>query len=136
MMLIYAECLAREGYFSEAFNVVNELRKNRFANEEVYTAPITSWETALDVILKERATELCFEGHRFWDLRRTGRAVSVLNNKKYNGVLWKKASDGSFSPTAVSCDMGARRYPSKFDAFPIPQSEISNNIKAKQNPGW
>jgi hypothetical protein len=108
----------------------------RFGREDVYTQEVSDLETALDLILKERATELCFEGHRFWDLRRTGRAAQVLNGKKYNGVLWKKNSDGSFAPTAVSCDMGARRYPSKFDSFPIPQNEISNNIKAIQNPGW
>ena len=64
------------------------------------------------------------------------RAAKVLGGKKYNGVLWKKAADGTFTPTAVSCDMGARKYPSRFDAFPIPQSEISNNTLAKQNPGW
>ena len=136
MMFIYAECLAHEGEYQAARDVIVELRKKRFAREDVFTQAVTDLDSTLDLILKERAVELCFEGHRFWDLRRTGRAVSVLNNKKYNGVLWKKASDGSFSPTAVSCDMGARRYPSKFDAFPIPQSEISNNIKAKQNPGW
>ena len=64
------------------------------------------------------------------------KAAKVLGGKKYNGVLWKKAADGTFTPTAVSCDMGARKYPSRFDAFPIPQSEISNNTLAKQNPGW
>lgn len=136
MMFIYAECLAQEGKYQDARDVIVELRKKRFAREDVFTQAVTDFDSTLDLILKERATELCFEGHRFWDLRRTGRAAAVLNNKKYNGVLWKKASDGSFSPTDVSCDMGARRYPSKFDAFPIPQSEISNNIKAKQNPGW
>ena len=136
MMFIYAECLAREGKYADARNVIVELRKKRFAREDVYTQDAADLEGALDLILKERATELCFEGHRFWDLRRTGRAAQVLNGKKYNGVLWKKNTDGSFTPTAVSCDMGARKYPSKFDSFPIPQNEISNNTKAIQNPGW
>lgn len=136
MMLIYAECLAHEGEYADARNVVAELRKVRFGREDVATPAVSDLESAIDLILKERATELCFEGHRFWDLRRTGRAAEVLNGKRYTGVLWKKAADGSFIPTAVSCDMGARKYPSKFDAFPIPQSEISNNTKAIQNPGW
>lgn len=136
MMFIYAECLAHEGKYADARNVIVELRKKRFAREDVYTQDAADLESALDLILKERATELCFEGHRFWDLRRTGRAAKVLDGKKYNGVLWKMNADGSFTPTAVSCDMGARKYPSKFDSFPIPQSEISNNTKAIQNPGW
>lgn len=136
MMFIYAECLAHEGKFADSRNVVAELRKVRFGREDVYTQEVTGLDSALDLILKERATELCFEGHRFWDLRRTGRAAEVLHGKKYSGVLWKKAADGTFTPTAVSCDMGIRKYPARFDAFPIPQNEISNNTKATQNPGW
>jgi len=136
MMLIYAECLAHANEFAAARQVIVDLRKARFGRDDVATPEVTDLDSAIDLILKERATELCFEGHRFWDLRRTGRAAKVLGGKKYSGVLWKKASDGTFTPTAVSCDMGARKYPARFDAFPIPQSEISNNIKAKQNPGW
>jgi hypothetical protein len=138
MMLIYAECLARDGKYADSRNVVAELRKARFGRDDVFTQEVSDMETALDLILKERATELCFEGHRFWDLRRTGRAAKVLNGKKYNGVLWKKNADGTFTATAVACDMGARKYPAKFDAFPIPQSEISNNtaVASSQNPGW
>ena len=136
MMLIYAECLARDNKFADARNVIVDLRKARFGRDDVFTQDVTDMESALDLILKERSTELCFEGHRFWDLRRTGRAAKVLDGKKYNGVLWKKNTDGTFTPTAVSCDMGARKYPSKFDSFPIPQSEISNNTEADQNPGW
>ena len=137
MMLIYAECLAKEEKYTEAFNVVNDLRKVRFGKDDVYTAPINSWETALDVILKERAVELCFEGHRFWDLRRTGRARAVLDGKRYTGVLWKKSGE-DFVPTSVACDLSAssRKYPERFDRFPIPQSEITNNSEAKQNSDW
>lgn len=136
MMFIYAECLAHEGKFNDAREVIADLRKVRFGREDVATPSVSDLDSTMDLILKERATELCFEGHRFWDLRRTGRAAEVLGGKRYNGVLWKMQSDGSFTPTAVSCDMGARKYPSKFDSFPIPQNEISNNSKAIQNPGW
>ena len=131
IMLIYAECLARREEFGGAFDVVSGLRKVRFGREDIYTAPITDMESALDVILKERAVELCYEGHRFWDLRRTGRAAQVLDGKKYTGVLWK---DGVAQ--SVSCDMGVHRYPERFDRFPIPQSEISNNTLIEQNYGW
>ncbi len=135
MTLIMAECLAAQGDYSGAQAAVAELRSVRFGTS-VYTAPITSWDTALDVILKERAIELCFEDHRFWDLRRTGRARATLDGKRYTGVLWTKAADGSFTSESVSCDMGARIYPERFDHFPIPQTEISNNTLARQNSDW
>lgn len=135
VLLIRAECLASEDDWTGAFNDVNTLRKARFGRDDVITQPITSWDTALDVILHERAVEFCFEGHRFWDLRRTGRAREVLDGKKYNGVLWKK-SGTTFTAELASCEMGARIYPERFDRFPIPQSEISNNTLAKQNSDW
>ena len=109
--LIKAECLARAGKYAEARTVINDLRVKRFGRDDVYTAPISSWDTALDVILHERMIELCYEGHRFWDLRRTGRAHTVLDGKKYTGVLWKKALDGSFTPSSVAADVAAHRYP-------------------------
>ena len=133
--LIKAECLAQAKDYSGAKAVVAELRKVRFGREDVKTGNIDSWETALDVILHERMIELCFEDHRFWDLRRTGRAKSVLDGKKYSGVLWK-LQGGSFVAESVSADMGAHHYPENFDRFPIPQSEISNNTEAKQNADW
>lgn len=136
MMLIQAECLAHEGDFTGARSTIHELRQHRFGRDDVYTPEVTSWDSALDLILKERCTELCFEGHRFWDLRRTGRAAQVLNNKTYNGVLWHKQTDGSFTAELVSCDMGAHRYPERFDRFPIPQTEVSNNSLARQNSDW
>lgn len=135
ILLIRAECLAARNDYSGAFEDVKTLRKARFGRDDVKTAAISSWDTALGAILHERAVELCFEGHRFWDLRRTGRASSVLSGKKYSGVLWKKIGE-SFTPELVSCDMGARYYPERFDRFPIPQSEISNNVEARQNSDW
>ena len=135
VLLIRAECRAAANDWAGALNDVNTLRKARFGRDDVITPAITSWDSALDVILHERAVELCFEGHRFWDLRRTGRAKAVLDGKKYNGVLWKK-SGTNFNAELVSADMGARHYPERFDRFPIPQSEISNNTEAKQNSDW
>lgn len=134
--LIKAECLAAKGEYALARGVVHALRQMRFGIEEVYTAEVSSWDSALDLILHERMIELCYEGHRFWDLRRCGRAISVLNGKKYSGVLWHKDGAGNFTPEAVSADMSAHKYPERFDRFPIPQSETRNNKSARQNSDW
>jgi len=136
-MLILAECLAQTpAGMAESRNIMHELRKKRFKNASIPAPTYTTTSEAVDYILKERAIELAYEGHRFWDLRRTGKALSVLNGKRYNGVKWTKKADGTFIAELVSCDTGVRRYYSKWNAFPIPDAEIRNNLEAKQNKDW
>lgn len=136
-MLILAECLAQTpAGMAESRNILHELRKKRFNNPAIPVPTYTTTSEAIDYILKERAVEFAFEGHRFWDLRRTGRAIQILNAKRYNGVKWTKKADGTFVSDLVSCDTGIRRYYAKWDAFPIPDSEIRNNTLAKQNKDW
>jgi hypothetical protein len=65
----------------------------------------------VDAIWKERRIELAFEGHRLWDLLRTGRNVTkgttTINYDDYKLIA------------------------------PIPQAEIDANPKLKpQNPGY
>ncbi len=68
----------------------------------------------LDDILQERFVELCFEGHRWSDLTRTGKANSIMS--VINPTNWQ------------ATDM----------LMPIPQREIQQNktLVGKQNPGY
>ena len=62
-----AACLGNE-YTTEAQNAYNTLRKHRFPN---YTEEHSLTGKALvEAIRLERRRELCFEGHRWFDLRR------------------------------------------------------------------
>lgn len=63
-----AEALAVLGRNAEAINVLQELRKNRFAATPA--APPAGGEALVNFIREERRRELCFEGHRWFDLRR------------------------------------------------------------------
>ncbi len=65
--LNYAEACAMQGKESEANTALNTLRRNRihFYNDESH-----SGEGLVDAIRNERRRELCFEGHRWFDLRR------------------------------------------------------------------
>lgn len=65
------------------------------------------------IIENERRMELCFEGHRWYDLVRTGRAQTVMNDFTSN---WTE----------------------KDELWPIPFREITNNpsLKNAQNPGY
>jgi starch-binding outer membrane protein, SusD/RagB family len=70
-------------------------------------ASTAAGQTALlDAILRERRVELALEGHRFFDLRRHGRATTVLG-------------------------ISASRL-----VFPIPQAERDVNANLAQNPGY
>ena len=73
----------------------------------------TSTNQMLLVIENERRMELCFEGHRWYDLIRTGRANTIMDEFTSN---WTE----------------------KDELWPIPLREITNNpsLKNAQNPGY
>src|SRR5690606_19656444 len=69
MYLNKAEALAILNRTNEAHTALNEVRKYRFtaANLPVVTE---TGEALVNLIRDERRLELCFEGHRWFDLRR------------------------------------------------------------------
>lgn len=74
MQLIQAEAKARtEGGLSEANALLNDFRAKRIEN---WTNVDYSQSEILDQILLERRRELCYEGHRFFDMRRLGKDMS------------------------------------------------------------
>ena len=106
MYLIRAEARVRTGDFAGASLDVQTIRRRAFGDTSlVYTLPTTETE-AIDAILAERRLELAFEGHRWHDLVRTGRASSVLNITAGQNLM------------------------------PIPQSAIDVNANLTQNPGY
>lgn len=62
-----AEALAVLGRDAEAISTIQELRANRFENPSSISV---SGEELVNFIRDERRRELCFEGHRWFDLRR------------------------------------------------------------------
>lgn len=103
MYLIQAEALAyTNGDVAAIQNNLNIIR-NRAGLPDTEAADIPSLKLAIE---NERRLEFAFEGHRWNDLVRTGRAVDVL----------------AIDP--------------KFTLFPIPLSEMQTNKKMQQNPGY
>jgi len=72
--LDYAEALVQQGNASEALSYINMVR-NRAHASDITT---TNKEELLDIILMERKVEFCFEGKRFFDLKRAGKLSEVL----------------------------------------------------------
>ena len=71
-----------------------------------------------ELIRNERRLELCFEGFRFWDIRRWH---SSLNEPVY-GVDGRIVEERSYEDYMYFC--------------PIPNSEIMKYSKLIQNKGW
>ena len=99
--------------------------------------PVTaSDETEMRNRIKhERRVELAFEDHRFWDVRRWGKAdAESALGVPVKGVSITKTETGFTYATKI---VGTRTFQEKMMLYPIPQSEILRSAgKIKQNPGW
>lgn len=105
LLLIRAEAALNLGNEPEAVDRVNEIR------ERTGLADVTS--ITMDQLLDERRWEMAMEYDRWFDLIRTGRAVS------------KMAADGKTFITG------------KHEVFPIPADElIKSGGRLLQNPGY
>lgn len=78
MYLIWSEAAAREASSPAAgVDALDELRQARGLQPLAVANPdaLLSMDAFEDEILDERVRELIVEGHRFWDLKRTGRDI-------------------------------------------------------------
>lgn len=109
--LIRAEALAKQDKLTEALSDLNMVR-TLHGDLEAYASGMTR-EELVEKILDERQVEFLGEwGHRWLDLKRTGRADAVL---------------GALKPqTWESTDV----------LWPINNSEIQANPNLEQNPGY
>ncbi len=96
-------------------------------------------EQMRDVIKHERRIELCFEGHRMYDLRRW-KEGSTLGNAIHGVVITPTGFDDKDRPTGFTykvVKVGDRVWRDCMYWWPIPYSEIVKyEGKLVQNPGW
>jgi hypothetical protein len=118
ILLIYAEAVneIRPGD-AEAYNAINQIRKRaRNGSTDPDALPDLqdlSQEEFREAVWQERRWELCFEGHRWFDLARTKQLVKVMQAQGKTNV--KEAHL----------------------LFPVPQHEIAVNPNiAPQNDGY
>lgn len=118
VLLMLAECYNETGDDAKACAYVNMVR------ERVDMPAISkSGKELRDYIRDERARELPFEGHRFFDIRRWGIGQEVVKGD---------------ATTIWGARIYTKDYPSKFDIWPIPQVELDRTPawKANQKAGW
>jgi hypothetical protein len=115
IILLKAEALIELNDLTGAKNLINQVRSR-------VSLPNTPANTQAELRLaveKERRLELAFEGVRWYDLVRTGRAIPVMNALK----------DGS------GASLGYNLTQNKL-IWPIPQGERDKNTNLTQNPGY
>ena len=118
MYLIHAEALCLSGGdLSAAADDVKALRARALGKKPSEISLSYSGPAELDrIIQEERSKELCFEGHRFFDLKRRGEDVV------------RSASSSS--------TMKHLKYPDYRYVLPVSQLEMQANDKMEQNDGY
>lgn len=146
VLLMKAEAL---GFGSTAINLINDVRARAGATDYVtgdfnagfYKYPtdgstnaITTSTQFLNALLNERRLEFAFENQRFFDLVRTGQAVTVIKN---HFALEFDSHYKAYRPAFTLAELQANLTTEKL-LLPIPQRELDANdqIKIVQNPGY
>lgn len=110
--LIRAEARVMQGNLSEAITDVDKIRDRAGLELLANINPEINKEALLDSIMEERKKEFFTEwGHRWLDLKRTGKAAEVL---------------GTDNPLWQDTDV----------LYPIPEEERMKNPNLGQNPGY
>lgn len=162
VLLNYAETANETGDLATALDLVTQIRKRAGIEpgaDNKYGITATTKEQMREAILTERNIEFCFEGHRFWDLRRL-RKLNILNNTTKHGVEAIAINSNGTEMNLDDANALAKTYtlkenqfkysilqvpntgnkinlvPDTYYFFPVAQSVIDKNPNIKQNKDW
>lgn len=126
VLLNKAEALAMLHREDEAIEVLNHLLANRF-EDGIFPAISVKGNELIDFIRAERRRELCFEGHRWFDLRRYAVNTQYpLKNYEITHNIYAEKPESGVSAQIGYCIL--KGYPEgKGWILPIPAFEININ---------
>ncbi len=130
MYLNYAEASAQLGNMPEALKYLNLIRQRA-------GMPDQSAANTADLLAKiqhERRIELCFEGHRYFDIRRWG--IAEIGSKNGLGIIITPATPANTSFTYQVDTVETRVWVPSFYYYPIPRTEIQKDPAITQNPNY
>ena len=130
MYLNYAEALNEvQGPTAEVYSALNTVR----SRSGVVDMPAGLGKDQMrERIMNERAIELSFEEHRWWDARRWKKGAEWFGGEMYEMYIVKDG--GTLTYTVKPFE--TRVYRDYMDLYPIPISEMNKNPFFQQNPGW
>ena len=142
LYLLYSEALneVKDKPDEEVYHWIDEVRKRaglptvKDSWEGYSTNPqkYKNKEGMREIIRRERLIELCFEGQRFWDLRRWKMAIDEFNKPIVGWDLEQEDAESYYRQKVIfTPQFSARDY-----LWPIRENELLSNKNIKQNPGW
>lgn len=115
VLLMLAEAYTMTGDVASAAPLVHRIRERATLTNKLAAMQGYSQDQMMAEIRHQRNLEFAREGLHFYDLRRWGLLKSTITDAQKTGY---------------------QNYSSKYDYYPIPESELNNNPKMTQNDPW
>lgn len=136
IFLIYAEAAnelwgptGNQKGIGSAKEVIKAIRKRGGISDDKYINLCDTKEKMRELIRNERRIELCFEGFRFWDIRRW----ELKLDEPAKGIKATKTANGyQYEIRTIE----ERKYSPYMLYGPIPNNEILKASELIQNKGW
>lgn len=142
LYLLYAEALNEaQGPQNDVYEYINRVRaraglttvQSAWSTYSKNPTKYTTKEGMRAIIQRERAIELCFEGHRFWDLLRWKTAAQELSGNITGWVVSGQTPELYYREVSFL----ARHFVAPRDyLWPIDEDDILENPNLVQNPNW
>ncbi len=124
---------ATQGGCGSAYDVVKAIRHRGGIENDMYLESIKNDKDKMrELIRNERRIELCFEGHRFYDLRRWNLTDKLKETIKGMKIYYDTEGKLIYEPI----DVETSNYQSHMIYGPIPYSETLKWSNLLQNDGW
>jgi len=142
LYLLYAEALNEvQGPTADVYDYVNRIRaraglqtvQSSWSTYSRNPSKYTTKEGMRAIIQRERAIELCFEGHRYWDLLRWKTAAQELSGNITGWVVSGRTAELYYREISFL----SRHFVAPRDyLWPIKESDLLVNPNLVQNPNW
>ena len=141
LYLLYAEALNEySGPGAAVYEYINYVRKRAglksveesWSNYSVNSGKYQTQQGLREIIQQERAIELCFEGHRFYDLKRWKKAMTELNYRVQGWNILQSTAAQYYKVVTLH----DRKFDFKDYFWPLRELDLIVNKNLQQNPGW